>query len=375
MAAAGEDVIELTLGEPDVEVPEELKESAIAAIRRGRTKYAAEQGEPQLLEALAEHYTARVGRPIAPENVLCFPGTQTALFAAMMTLADAGDEVLVGDPMYATYEAVIRSTGATMVPVKLKPENGFRMRACDIAPCISARSRVILLTTPHNPSGSILTRSDIAEIANLAARHDLWIVSDEVYADLIFEGQTFVSPLEFDAVRDRVVVVSSISKSHAAPGFRSGWSIGSKEFVQASVLLCDTMLFGNQPFIADMTVDAIRMGSSVVAGMRQRYSARAQRLERALGNGKTMLDVYRPQAGMFALVDVRRTGLSGKEFARELLDECGVATMPGSSFGASLDGFIRICLTAKDDAFDEALRRIVRFCDTISPQLYGAAGA
>lgn len=362
MAAKGMDVIELTLGEPDVGVPPELTESAIRAIRHGRTKYAAEQGEPLLLETLAEYYTARMGRPFGPENVLCYPGTQTALFAAMMVLAEAGDEVLVGDPMYATYEAVIRTTGAVMVSVPLQPDRGFRLRASDIEPHITDRSKVLLLTNPHNPTGRLFSREDLAEILELALKHNIWIISDEVYADLIFGDQPFVSPLEFAEAQDRVVVVSSISKSHAAPGFRSGWSIGPEEFIKASLPFCDTMLFGNQPFIADMTVDALRHGSSVIAGMRARYSARAQSLVDVLGGGRTCLRVHRPQAGMFALIDVSRTGMNGAAFAQHLLEQTGVAVMPGLSFGQNLSGFVRVTLTAHDTAFDEALKRIRTFC-------------
>jgi len=361
MAEKGLDVIELTLGEPDVGVPDELAESAIGAIRRGRTKYAADQGEPRLLDAIAKHYTERAGRYIRAENVLCYPGTQTALFASMMVLAEAGDEVLVGDPMYATYEAVIRTTGATMIPVPLDPNKNFRMQACDIEPFITPNSKVLLLTNPHNPTGMLFSKRDLTEIIALAQKYDLWIVSDEVYADLIFDGHTFTSPLEFAEAQDRVVVVSSISKSHAAPGFRSGWSIGSEEFIKASRPVCDTMLFGNQPFIADMTVDALERGSSVIAGMQKRYAARALRLENKLGHSNTCLGVYRPQAGMFALIDVRATGNSGADFARKLLKETGVAVMPGRSFGRNLEGFIRVTLTAPDDKFNEAMQRMQAF--------------
>ncbi|MEP5762915.1 MAG: pyridoxal phosphate-dependent aminotransferase [Litoreibacter sp.] len=363
MAASGLDVIELTLGEPDVGVPDELVESAVGAMRRGRTKYAADQGEPDLLNALAKHYSKQSGRPIGPGNVLCYPGTQTALFASMIVLAESGDEVLVGDPMYATYEAVIRTTGAKMVPVPLDPGDGFRMQASQIEPYITDNSKVLLLTNPHNPTGMLFSKADLKGIVDLANKHNLWIISDEVYADLIFDEHVFISPLEFAEAQERVVVVSSISKSHAAPGFRSGWSIGSEEFIKASTPLCDTMLFGNQPFIADMTVDALEWGSSVIDGMRERYSARANRLENVLGVGKTYLGIHRPLAGMFALIDVRATGLTGASFADKLLAETGVAVMPGLSFGRNLEGFIRITLTATDDKFDEALQRIKAFCD------------
>jgi len=358
MARAGRDVIRLTIGEPDVPTPEHLKDAAYAAMKAGRTGYSDGRGEPGLRAALAEKYSKNRGRAFHPDQVMCFPGTQTALFAVMMAVAEAGAEVLVGDPMYATYEGVIRATGATMVPVPLRPENGFRMAAADIAPLITPRTRAILLTTPHNPTGAILTRADIAALGQLAIEHDLWIISDEVYEDLVFEGSEFVSPLSEPGLAERVVAVSSISKSHAAPGFRSGWCVGSLEFSAHLLALSETILFGNQPFIADMTEQAVREGSDVAAGMRQRFAARADLLATRLER-ETALVAHRPEAGMFAMVDIAATGMDGETYAFDLLEKTGVAVMPGASFGKTLETWVRLALTVDDAPFAQAIDRIV----------------
>ncbi|MGX0975047.1 arginine:pyruvate transaminase [Roseovarius sp. MBR-51] len=358
MARAGRDVIRLTIGEPDVPTPERLKDAAYAAMKAGRTGYSDGRGEPGLRAALAEKYSKTRGRTFHPDQVMCFPGTQTALYAVMMAVAEEGAEVLVGDPMYATYEGVIRATGATMVPVPLRPENGFRMAAADVAPLITPRTRAILLTTPHNPTGAILTRDDIAALGRLAVEHDLWIISDEVYEDLVFEGSKFVSPLSDPDLAERVVAVSSISKSHAAPGFRSGWCVGSLEFTANLLALSETMLFGNQPFIADMTEQAVREGSDVAAGMRQRFAARADLLAKRLER-ETALRVHRPEAGMFAMVDIAATGLDGESYAFDILEKTGVAVMPGASFGKTLDTWVRLALTVEDAPFAQAIDRIV----------------
>ncbi|WP_422000248.1 pyridoxal phosphate-dependent aminotransferase [Roseovarius mucosus] len=358
MARAGRDVIRLTIGEPDVPTPERLKDAAYAAMKAGRTGYSDGRGEPGLRAALAEKYSKNRGRAFHPDQVMCFPGTQTALYAVMMAVAEEGAEVLVGDPMYATYEGVIRATGAAMVPVPLRPENGFRMAAADVAARITPRTRAILLTTPHNPTGAILTREDIAALGRLAVEHDLWIISDEVYEDLVFEGSEFVSPLSDPDLAERVVAVSSISKSHAAPGFRSGWCVGSLEFTANLLALSETMLFGNQPFIADMTEQAVREGSDVAAGMRQRFAARAELLAARLER-ETALRVHRPEAGMFAMVDIAATGLDGESYAFDLLEKTGVAVMPGASFGKTLDTWVRLALTVEDAPFAQAIDRIV----------------
>ncbi|MES2667971.1 MAG: aminotransferase class I/II-fold pyridoxal phosphate-dependent enzyme [Pseudomonadota bacterium] len=364
MKAAGDAVIELTIGEPDVPTPAALLDAACAAMRQGRTGYSNGQGEPRLLAALAARYTARRGREIGTDQVMCFPGTQTTLYAVMMALAQTGDEVLVGDPMYATYEGVIVATGASMVPVPLRPEHGFRMQAADVAARITPRSKVLFLNSPHNPTGAVLTPADLAALGALAVQHDLWIVADEVYEDLVFPGVSFASPLSDPALADRVIVASSISKSHAAPGFRSGWCVGPAEFIRRLLPLSETMLFGNQPFIADMTTLAVSTPSAVASGMVARFSARAAMLHRLL-DGVAGLRANQPQAGMFGLVDVRATGLSGVEFANGLLDAQGVAVMPGESFGAGLAGWLRLSLTQPDDLIAQACARIAAHAVTV----------
>jgi arginine:pyruvate transaminase len=177
--------------------------------------------------------------------VLCFPGTQTALFATMLGLAERGDTVLVGDPLYATYEGVIRATGAEPVTVPLRAEHGFHLRAEDVEAAVDARARVLLLNTPHNPTGAVLSREEIARIGAVCRWHDLWIVCDEVYEELILDGRDFASPFDDAALAERTVVVSSISKSHAAPGFRSGWAVGPEAFCTRLLPVSETMLFGN----------------------------------------------------------------------------------------------------------------------------------
>jgi len=360
MQAAGLPLIALTIGEPDVPTPPELIASAVQAMQAGRTGYSNGRGEAVLVQALAARYTARRGRVITPDQMLCLPGTQTTLYTVLAGLVGPGDEVLVGDPMYATYEGVISATGARMVSVPLHPEHGFRMQAADVAARITPASRVLFLNSPHNPTGAVLSKSDLAALAEVAVRHDLWILCDEVYEDLVFDGVTFVSPLDDPALADRVIVASSISKSHAAPGFRSGWCVGPAEFTARVLPLAEMMLFGNQPFIADMTARAVSAPSPVAAGMAKRFAARAALMHRML-HGVAGLAVNRPQAGMFALVDVRGTGLTGRAFAEGLLEAKAVAVMPGGSFGAALDGWLRVSLTAPDDQIAEASTRMIAY--------------
>jgi arginine:pyruvate transaminase len=360
MKAAGETLIELTIGEPDVPTPGPLKEAIGRALAAGRTGYSNGRGERSMLAALAQRYTGRMGRPFTPGQFCCLPGTQTALFGALMTLAQAGDEVIVGDPMYATYEGLIAATGATLVPVALRPERGFRLSAADLAARITPRTRVLFLNSPHNPTGAILAPDELTAIGALAQRHDLWILADEVYEDLVFAGGRFTSPLALPDLAERVVVTNSISKSHAAPGFRAGWCVGPEAFIDRLLPLSETMLFGSQPFIADMTAEAISRPSAVAAGMCARFARRADLIHARL-HGTEGLKVHRPEAGMFALLDIRATGLSGHAFALRLLEEARVATMPGESFGQALGGWLRLALSQPDEVIGEACDRIAAF--------------
>ena len=360
MAASGTEVISLTIGEPDVPPPQELLDKAKASMDAGRYAYSNGHGEPGLLSALSCRYSKRSGRPFGPNQIMAFPGTQTALYAVMTALVGPGDEVLVGCPMYATYEGIITAPGGIVVQVPLRPEHDFRMQVADVAAMITPASRVLFLNTPHNPTGAVLTIADIAALGRLAKQHDLWIVSDEVYEELIFGDAPFASPLDVADLAERTIIVASISKSHAAPGFRSGWAVGPEEFMSRMLPVAETMLFGNQPFIADMTALAVSHPSTVARGMAERFARRARLIKDAL-HGQNALHVHQPGAGMFTVVDIRASGLTGEDFARKLLAEERVAVMPGESFGCALNGWLRLSLTRPDAEIAEACRRISAF--------------
>lgn len=355
MISAGLPIIELTIGEPDLPPDRALLDEAARAMYAGRTKYSNGRGEPAVVAALVEKYRKRRA-DVTEDNILCFPGTQTALFAVLLGLAEAGDEVLVGDPLYATYEGVVASSGGTIKTVPLRPENKFHMKAEDLEAAITPKSRVLLLNNPHNPSGAVLTRDEVKAIGEVCRKHDLWIMCDEVYEELTF-GAEFFSPFDMPEFAERTVVLSSISKSHAAPGFRSGWAAGPAEFCERLLPVSETMLFGVQPFISDMTAMAVSQPFGTAAEMRARYSRRARLTEEALA-GSNVIKPLMPEGGMFILLDVSATGLEGEDFARRLLRDKHVAVMPGSSFGEEAKSFIRLSLTVPDDTLREAVGRI-----------------
>ncbi|KPQ08392.1 MAG: arginine:pyruvate transaminase [Rhodobacteraceae bacterium HLUCCA12] len=359
-ARAGLEVINLTIGEPDVPTPGSLIDAAARAMAAGRTGYSNGRGEPALLRALSDRYSRMTGRAIGQDRFLCLPGTQTALYLVFQTLCDPGSAVILGDPMYATYEGLIRASGADPVPVTLRPEYSFRIQASDIEEKITQATRAIFLNTPHNPTGAVLRPDDLDAICALAEAHDLWVISDEVYGDLTHGAAVFTSALANPAYENRVIATASISKSHAAPGFRSGWLCGPAGFCVRALPLSETMLFGSQPFIADMTAEAIASPPSLAHAMAGRMAERAAIIHDAL-DGVAGMRVHRPEAGMFALLDIRAISGDSQQFALDLLHATGVAVMPGASFGVALEGWLRLALNADDATTAEACRRIARF--------------
>lgn len=355
-SSLGQPVIMLSIGEPDLPPPVKVIDQAISSMRSGRTRYAAGQGEPDALKAIAQHLSKRSGNVVTPEEVLYTAGTQNGLCTALITLVQSGDEVLVPDPYYATYEGLVAASGATFVPVPTSPENGFHVTAEAIEYAITPRSRVLLLNTPNNPTGAVLSEQEIDAIGEVCERHDLWIICDEVYADMTFDAP-FCSPFDRKQLRDRTLAVSSISKSHALPGFRAGWVACPAAVTPRLVLVAEALLFGSQPFIEDALVIALTEQHDEVQHMRVAYRERAEMLVDAI-NGSTAVSARMPEGGMFVMVDIRATKLSGQEFAWKLLDDHNIGVMPGESFGQGGAGHIRIALTVDASVLRKA-------CETI----------
>ena len=363
-AALGQEMIFLSIGEPDSPPPKAIFDVADRQMRAGRTRYSSGRGEPEVLRSLARIYTERTGRSISTEQFLFLPGTQTALYLAMMTLVEIGDEVLMADPYYATYEGVIAAAGGVPVPVLVDPDHGFHLKAAALEKAITPKSRVLLMNTPSNPTGAVFTRDEIVRIGKVCEKHDLWIVCDEVYASLIYGNTVFASPFDEADLEKRTVVVSSVSKSHAMPGFRCGWIAASEEFCERALPISETMLFGSQPFLEDATAFALDNQFPEIDAMKRDYETRARAVVAALKSSQKV-SARMPEGGMFVMVDVRKTGITGEAFAQRLLEEESVVTMPGESFGVGGAGHLRVALTVDEAQITEACKRIARLAERV----------
>jgi arginine:pyruvate transaminase len=272
--------------------------------------------------------------------------------------------VILPEPIYGPYAGVIGATGARMVNVPLRAENGFHPDLDSLARAVTPRTRVIWINSPHNPTGAVFTADEIAGIAALCRERDLWLVSDEVYEDLTFV-RPHVSPWSLPDMADRTIVVSSLSKSHAMAGFRFGWVIGPPALSNHlfDLLLC--MYFGGPAFIQDGALAALGDELPEVAALREAYRRRADLLVRILADAPNCR-ANPPEGGMFVLFDVRSTGLGAEDFAQGLLERENVALLPCDGFGPNAVGHLRIALTAPDPRLEEAGRRIVRFAGTLT---------
>ncbi len=362
-ASLGEPIIMLSIGEPDLPPPATVLDAASTAMRAGRTRYAHGQGEPQTLIAIANHLTQRSGLAVSPEQVLFTAGTQNGLYTALLTLVQAGDEVLVADPYYATYEGLVAASGATFVPVPTRPEDNFHVTAQAIENAITKQTKVLLLNTPSNPTGAVLTQNEIDEIGAVCERHDLWIICDEVYADMTFDVP-FCSPFDRPHLRHRTLAVSSISKSHALPGFRAGWIASHPDVTPRLVLVAEAMLFGSQPFIEDALTIALNEKHPEVELLRLAFRQRAETLIQAF-EGSQAITARMPEGGMFIMLDVRHTKLTGEEFAWQLLRQENVSVMPGESFGNGGAGHIRIALTVDSEILRDACIKIRKLAEKL----------
>ena len=359
----GEDVIVLSVGDPDFATPDAVVDKALRAIREGDTHYTSISGHDSLRECIAERHHARTGQIVTAQNVITTSGAQNALFACSLCLLDAGDEAIVLQPMYVTYEATVQAPGAKLVPVVLDPDNGFRLDREALEAAISERTRAIFYASPSNPTGISLNRDELAFIAELARRHDLWIVADEVYTDFVFDGEMHHIASQ-PGMYEHVITLGSMSKSYAMSGWRLGWAIAPAEMVDNMEKLALCMLYGLPGFIQQASEHALRHCDADLQRMREIYRRRRDRLYDALSSMKGLQPLL-PDAGMFMMVNVLGTGMSSHEFASELYHATGVSVLDATAFGSSAAGYVRVSYTVSDAELNEACRRVGRFVESL----------
>jgi arginine:pyruvate transaminase len=358
----GDDVILLSVGDPDLDTPPEVLERAIECLRGGDTHYTPATGRRPLRDAIAAQHRVRSGQDVDAENVIFLGGVQNALFAASLCVAGPGDEVIAFEPLYPTYPATLEVSGARLVRAPAPPASGFRVDLAALAALITPRTRALFFSTPNNPSGVILTEGELAVIGDLARRHALWVVVDEVYAGLAPGGRV---PSLAARLPEQVVTLSSLSKTHAMPGWRAGWMVAPKELIVHVEALSLCMLYGLPGFIQEAALTAVGIAPAAEARMREYCARRCAVLREGL-EGIAGLRCVVPEAGMFMLVDVAGTGLTGERFMQGLYHSEGVSVIDGGAFGTATRGFVRVCFAAEESVLREACDRIRRFVASLA---------
>ena len=369
--ADGNDVIMLSVGDPDFATPKVITQAAIEALQGGDTHYQLVTGRPEVRQVIAQQFqpahllgqaSDKVldhGNALNADNVMLFAGAQNALFAASLCLLDPGDEILALDPMYVTYEATLGASGATLVPVPMSADNGFRFDAVAAYAAITSKTKAILITNPNNPTGVMMSEQEIDSICTLAIKHDLWVISDEVYGQIIFEGQ-HISIAHRPGMFERTVTLNSLSKTYAMTGWRVGWAIGPVSLIQHFSNLGLCMLYGLAGFTQAAALAALTQSQKDSEHIRATFKHRRDLVFDALSNIEAT-PILKPSAGMFIMMDVRALGMNGLEFANALYTATGVAVLDAGAFGKCSYGWIRISFTVDDTLLIEGCRRIRSF--------------
>ena len=358
MIASGTHVNELTIGEHDIRTDPSILAAMNDAARGGHTGYAMVPGTVALREEVASRVQSRTGVATDYENVLITPGGQAALYAAHLAVCPFGRKALYLDPFYATYPGTLRGVGAIATPIQTRAEDGFQPKASNIEKHAEGAAS-LLINSPNNPTGVIYSRETLEDVAHVCRKHDLWLISDEVYDSQIWEG-THISPRALEGMKERTLVIGSMSKSHAMTGSRIGWIVGPKDVIAHLANLATHTTYGVAGFVQDAALFALQQGNALENKVAEPFKRRRALTVDILGR-QNHIKMIPADGAMYVMLDIRATGLSGEEFANRLLDDHHIAVMPGESFGKAAAGHIRVAMTIEDAKYVEALKTLCAF--------------
>ncbi len=331
LEATGREVIHLEIGEPDFDTPVNVREAAKRALDGGATHYAPFPGIPDLRAAIAEDFSARRGMAVAPDSVFVTVGGKGVMYYAIMALVEPGDEVIVPDPGYPIYASVTRFVGGTVVPISIRQENDFRLDIDELISLVTPRTKLIVLNSPANPTGGVLTREDLERIAAIAVERDLAVLSDEIYSRILYEGE-HVSIATLPGMAERTIVLDGFSKTYAMTGWRLGYAIVPESLAFAFGRLIINSVSSATTFAQVGAVEALRGPQDAVDAMVAEFRARRDLVVDGL-NSLPGINCLRPKGAFYVFPDVSGTGRSGDELAHLLLHEAGVSVLSGTAFG------------------------------------------
>jgi len=358
------DVISLGIGEPDYVTPWRIREAAIFGMEKGRTGYTSNLGLPKLRNAIARYVERRYDVTYHPKDeILVSVGVSEALDLALRALLNPGDEVIFHEPSYVSYSPSVSLCYGKAVPVKTSAAHDFRLLAADFAKAITPRTKALLLSFPTNPTGGVLRAEDLRPIAEICARHDLIVLSDEIYSELTYDGTGHTSIASLQGMRDRTVLLNGCSKSFAMTGFRVGYACAPGPIIEAMMKIHQYSIMCASTMSQEAAIEAFENCQSEVEAMRSDYEKRRNYVVNRLN--EIGLPCHSPKGAFYVFPDITPVGLNSKDFSLGLLKSKKVAVVPGSAFGVSGEGFVRCCFATGFEKLKEAMARIEQFVNEV----------
>jgi aspartate aminotransferase len=356
LEAQGKEVIHLEIGEPDFDTPANVVEAGIDALRQGWTHYTPSAGLPLLREVIAEDVSRSRGVKVTPEEVVIVPGGKPTVYFTFTALVEEGDEVIYPNPGFPIYESLIGFMGAKPVPVHLREEKDFRLDVNELADKITDRTRLIVLNSPHNPTGSMLNEQDVLDIAAAIGDRDIMVLSDEIYSRLIFEGRHH-SLMSVDGFKDRTIMLDGFSKTYAMTGWRLGYGVMRRDLAQYFGRLMTNVNSCSAAFTQVAAIEAVRGEQTSVDHMREQFHLRRDRCVERI-NKIPGFKCRVPKGAFYIFPSIRETGWTSKKMADALLEQAGVACLAGTAFGAYGEGYLRFSIANSMENLDKALDRV-----------------
>jgi aspartate aminotransferase len=356
LEAKGRDIVHLEIGEPDFDTPVNIVDAAVDALHQGFTHYGPSAGLPDLRKVIADEVGKTRNTKVSPDEVVVVPGGKPIIFFTLMALVQAGDEVIYPNPGFPIYESMIEFLGAKAVPIQLREEMDFRLDTKELKGLINERTKLIILNSPQNPTGGVLTKQDVEEIAAIVAEHDVMVLSDEIYSRLIFEGDHH-SLFSYDDLRDRVILLDGFSKTYAMTGWRMGYGVMRVDLAQQISRLMTNSNSCTASFTQKAGIEAITGPQGSVDLMNAEFKKRrdyfAERINRIKGFRCNV-----PKGAFYMFPNITGTGWKSKPLADALLDEAGVAALSGTAFGAYGEGYLRFSIANSLENISKALDRV-----------------
>ncbi len=360
LEAQGRKILHLEIGQPDFPTPANVSQAGIQAIENGQTRYNPPAGLPRLREVIAEEAGRRRGLDLKPASVVIGPGAKPGLFFPTLALVESGDEVIYPDPGFPTYAAMIDVAGGVPVPIPLREENQFSFDLDAFDKRISDKTKLIILNSPANPTGGVIPFDDLKHIAEKAQKHDCWLMSDEIYAHLAYDGLSVPSIASLPGMLERTVIVDGFSKTYSMTGWRLGYAIMPEPLATRVELLLTHSVGCTATFTQIAGIAAITGSQEDAGAMLLEYQRRRDVIVAGL-NSINGIRCKVPQGAFYVFPNIKSFGLSSKEIARRLLDEAGVAVLAGTDFGAGGEGYLRMCYATSMETIEQAIEKMAAF--------------